>query len=140
MAPVAIAEDTLGSIRIPAGMCGICGLRPTYGRYPDDGIMPLTTNKFDQVGPLARTVEDLALFDSAITGDMSPLAVIDLKGVRIGIADFFLAQRNHSLVELERLLVQLQLAFTDDDVTGCRYAIVEHDDDWALREEVKLHR
>ncbi len=102
MAPVAIAEDTLGSIRIPAGMCGICGLRPTYGRYPDDGIMPLTTNKFDQVGPLARTVEDLALFDSAITGDMSPLAVIDLKGVRIGIADFFLADLDP---EVERVTI-----------------------------------
>lgn len=100
MAPLAIAEDTLGSIRIPSAMCGICGLRPTYGRYPDDGIMPLTTNKFDQVGPLARTVEDLALFDSAITGDMSPLAAIDLKGVRIGIADFFLADLDS---EVERV-------------------------------------
>ncbi|PYP49463.1 MAG: hypothetical protein DMD45_14435 [Gemmatimonadetes bacterium] len=100
MAPLAIAEDTLGSIRIPSAMCGICGLRPTFGRYPDDGIMPLTTNKFDQVGPLARSVEDLALFDSVITGDMSPLAATDLKGVRIGIADFFLADLDS---EVERV-------------------------------------
>ena len=100
MAPLAIAEDTLGSIRIPSAMCGICGLRPTYGRYPDDGIMPLTDNKFDQVGPLARTVEDLALFDSAVTGDMSPLPAVDLKGVRIGIADFFLADLD---TEVERV-------------------------------------
>lgn len=91
MAPLAIAEDTLGSIRIPATMCGICGLRPTYGRYPDDGIMPLTTSGFDQVGPLARTVEDLALFDSVVSGDSSMLPVVDLRDVRIGVADFFFA-------------------------------------------------
>lgn len=91
MAPLAIAEDTLGSIRIPSTMCGICGLRPTYGRYPDDGIMPLAASRFDQVGPLARSVEDLALFDSVVTSDMAPLHAVDLKGVRIGVADFFLA-------------------------------------------------
>jgi mandelamide amidase len=91
MAPLAIAEDTLGSIRIPATMCGICGLRPTAGRYPGDGIMPLTTSGFDQVGPLARTVEDLALFDAVVSGDGSPLPVVDLQGVRIGVADYFFA-------------------------------------------------
>jgi len=91
IAPLAIAEDTLGSIRIPSTLCGIAGFRPTFGRYPDDGIMPLTENKFDQVGPVARSVEDLALFDAAITGDTSPLAAVDLAGVRIGVPDFFLS-------------------------------------------------
>ena len=65
IAPLAIAEDTLGSIRVPASMCGLAGLRPSFGRYPDDRIMPLTVNKFDQVGPLARSVADLLLFDTA---------------------------------------------------------------------------
>jgi len=102
MAPLAIAEDTLGSIRIPSAMCGICGLRPTYGRYPDDGIMPLTTSGFDQVGPLARTVEDLALFDSVVSGDGSPLPVVDLKGVRIGIADFFFADLDSEVERVAR--------------------------------------
>ena len=100
MAPLSIAEDTLGSIRIPATMCGICGLRPTYGRYPGDGIMPLSTSGFDQVGPLARTVEDLALFDAVVSGDSSALPVVDLKGVRIGIADFFFADLDS---EVERV-------------------------------------
>jgi mandelamide amidase len=100
MAPLAIAEDTQGSIRIPSTMCGICGFRPTYGRYSDVGIMPLTDNKFDQVGPLARTVEDLALFDAVITGDMAPLARIELKGIRIGVADFFFADLDS---EVERV-------------------------------------
>jgi mandelamide amidase len=91
MAPLAIAEDTLGSIRIPSTMCGLAGFRPTYGRYPDDGIMPLSSSQFDQVGPLARSVEDLALFDAAITGDAAPLAAIDLKNIRIGVADYFVS-------------------------------------------------
>jgi Asp-tRNA(Asn)/Glu-tRNA(Gln) amidotransferase A subunit family amidase len=86
MAPLAVAEDTLGSIRVPATMCGLAGLRPSFGRYPGDGIMPLTDAKFDQAGPLARSVADLALFDAAVTGDHAPLTATPLKGVRIGIA------------------------------------------------------
>jgi mandelamide amidase len=86
MAPLAVAEDTWGSIRVPASMCGVAGLRPSFGRYPDDGIMPLTDAKFDQVGPLARCVADLALFDAVVTGDRAPLPATRLKGVRIGIA------------------------------------------------------
>ncbi|UCH46422.1 MAG: amidase [Betaproteobacteria bacterium] len=92
MAPIAIAEDTLGSIRVPATMCGLAGLRPSYGRYSGDGVMPLTMNKFDQIGPLARSVKDLALFDSVVTGDGSPLEETPLKDVRIGISpEYFLS-------------------------------------------------
>lgn len=42
MAPLGIAEDTQGSIRVPAALCGICGFRPTTHRYPNDGVMPIT--------------------------------------------------------------------------------------------------
>jgi indoleacetamide hydrolase len=85
IAPLAIAEDTLGSVRVPASMCGLAGLRPTFGRYPDDGIMPLTVNKFDQVGPLARSVADLLLFDSVLSGERGQVTATPLMGVRIGI-------------------------------------------------------
>jgi indoleacetamide hydrolase len=85
MAPLAIAEDTGGSIRNPAAWCGITGLRPTYGRYPNGGIMPLTEDKFDQVGAVARTVGDLVLFDTVLTGDVSPLAARSLRGARLGV-------------------------------------------------------
>ena len=91
IAPLAIAEDTLGSIRVPASCCGLAGLRPSYGRYSDRGIMALTADKFDQVGPVARSVADLLLFDSVVTGDNSPATPTPLKGVRIGLADHFLA-------------------------------------------------
>jgi Asp-tRNA(Asn)/Glu-tRNA(Gln) amidotransferase A subunit family amidase len=86
MAPLAVAEDTWGSIRVPASMCGLAGLRPSFGRYPNDGVMPLSEAKFDQVGPLARCVADLALFDAVVSGERAPLQPTPLKGARIGIA------------------------------------------------------
>ena len=85
MAPLGVAEDTQGSIRVPAALCGIAGFRPTTGRYPNDGCAPITS-LFDQIGPHARHVADLALFDAVVTGDHSPLMVPELEGLRLGIA------------------------------------------------------
>ena len=85
MAPLGVAEDTQGSIRVPAALCGIAGFRPTTGRYPNDGCAPIT-RLFDQIGPHARHVIDLALFDAVMTGDHSPLLVPELEGLRLGIA------------------------------------------------------
>jgi indoleacetamide hydrolase len=84
MAPLGIAEDTEGSIRVPAAMCGIAGFRPTTGRYPTTGVVPIS-ELFDQVGPHARTVADLALFDSAVTGDWRAIAARSLKGMKLGV-------------------------------------------------------
>jgi indoleacetamide hydrolase len=86
IAPLAIGEDTFGSIRVPATCCGLAGLRPTFSRYPDQGIMALTDNKFDQVGPLARAVADLILFDRVATGDETTPTATPLRGVRIGLS------------------------------------------------------
>ena len=91
MAPLGLAEDTQGSIRVPAALCGITGFRPTTGRYPSDGCAPISS-LFDQIGPHARNVADLALFDTVMTGDASPLDVPGLAGLRLGIArDYFFA-------------------------------------------------
>ena len=89
MAPLAVAEDTFGSIRVPASFCGIVGLRPTVGRYPGAGVMPITP-RWDTGGPLARTVADLILFDSVLMDDKSVVAPQPLRGLRIGVADYFL--------------------------------------------------
>lgn len=62
-----IAEDTGGSIRQPASFCGIAGLRPSYGRNSRYGIMPMASS-LDTVGPMAKTVEDLAIIMEAIAG------------------------------------------------------------------------
>src|SRR5580658_9663828 len=82
MAPLGVAEDTEGSIRVPAAMCGICGFRPTTGRYSTKGCVPISP-LFDQVGPHARTVEDLLLFDSAVTQDRQALTAAALKGAAL---------------------------------------------------------
>ena len=64
----AIAEDTGGSIRQPAALCGISGLRPTYGRNSRSGIMPMASS-LDTVGPMAKSVEDLALLMEIMAGE-----------------------------------------------------------------------
>jgi indoleacetamide hydrolase len=84
MAPLGVAEDTEGSIRVPAALCGIMGLRPSTGRYSTRGCVPITA-LFDQVGPHARTVADLALFDSVVAHDWRPLRPTPLRGVRLGV-------------------------------------------------------
>lgn len=62
-----IGTDSLGSILEPADRCGIVGLRPTFGRVPVKGGMPLTPS-LERIGPLCRTVEDTALVLAAING------------------------------------------------------------------------
>jgi aspartyl-tRNA(Asn)/glutamyl-tRNA(Gln) amidotransferase subunit A len=67
LAPAAIGSDTGGSIRIPAGLCGITGFKPTYGVVSLAGVFPLAPT-LDSVGPLTRSVEDSALLLSAMAG------------------------------------------------------------------------
>lgn len=67
MVYAAIGTDTGGSIRIPAALCGVVGLKPTFGRASLFGCAPLAWS-LDHVGPLARTVEDAALVLAAIAG------------------------------------------------------------------------
>jgi aspartyl-tRNA(Asn)/glutamyl-tRNA(Gln) amidotransferase subunit A len=72
--PVALGTDTGGSIRIPASMCGVTGLKPTHGAVALDGVMPLAPS-LDTVGPLAATVEDTAVIHSILTGGKPPVDV-----------------------------------------------------------------
>ncbi len=84
LAPLGVAEDTEGSIRVPAAFCGLAGFRPTTGRYSTQGCVPISP-LFDQVGPHARTVADLALFDSVAADDWRKLESTALAGVRLGV-------------------------------------------------------
>ncbi len=97
---VTIGSDTGGSIRIPAALCGVCGLKPTYGRVSRYGAYPLAWS-MDHVGPLANGVRDLAIAMNVLSGfdprdrSSANVAVPDycaaltgqLDGVRLGIPD-----------------------------------------------------
>ena len=67
LVPVALGSDTNGSIRVPSSLCGIFGLKPTYGRLSRAGTFPFVAS-LDHVGPLARSVTDLALAYDAMQG------------------------------------------------------------------------
>jgi Asp-tRNA(Asn)/Glu-tRNA(Gln) amidotransferase A subunit family amidase len=84
IAPAGLGSDTGGSVRIPASLCGIAGLRPTVRRYAGAGVVPLSHTR-DTIGPMARTAADVALLDAVITGT-SAAAPVPLAGLRLGLA------------------------------------------------------
>ncbi|MGB7097778.1 MAG: indoleacetamide hydrolase [Xanthobacteraceae bacterium] len=84
IAPGGIGTDTGGSVRIPAALCGIVGLRPTTGRWSQAGVVPISHTR-DTPGPMTRSVADCALLDGVVTGGPIEAAPAQLKGVRIGV-------------------------------------------------------
>jgi indoleacetamide hydrolase len=64
--PAALGGDTVGSIRVPASLCGVVGFKPTTGRWSRDGVAPIS-HTLDTTGVLARTVEDCAFIDQIVT-------------------------------------------------------------------------
>ena len=125
LAPAALGSDTGGSIRIPASLCGITGLKPTYGRVSRAGVLPLAWS-MDHVGPMTRTVGDAALLLRVMAGydpaDASTsvlpvpdyLAALtgDVKGLRIGmLRAFFLESATPQVrAAVERAAATLQNA------------------------------
>jgi aspartyl-tRNA(Asn)/glutamyl-tRNA(Gln) amidotransferase subunit A len=133
----ALGSDTGGSIRQPAGFCGVVGMKPTYGRVSRYGLIAFASS-LDQIGPFARTVEDAAIILSTIAGhdplDSTSLNVPvpnycaaltgDLKGVRLGVpAEYFVegmqpeveAAVRAAIAEMERLgaiIVPISLPYT----------------------------
>jgi aspartyl-tRNA(Asn)/glutamyl-tRNA(Gln) amidotransferase subunit A len=96
LAPWALGSDTGGSIKQPAALCGIVGLRPTYGTVSRYGVVAFASS-LDQIGPLTRTVRDCAFLYSVIAGrdprdattvDVPPVEIPerdDLRGLTIGV-------------------------------------------------------
>ncbi len=80
--PVALGTDTAGSVRIPAALCGCVGFRPTVGRYPADGVVPVSRTR-DTVGLLSHDVADAMLIDGVITGMRT--SRLELAGRRLGV-------------------------------------------------------
>lgn len=85
--PAAMGGDSVGSIRVPASLCGVVGFKPTTGRWPRNAVAPIS-HTLDAPGVLARHVEDCALIDLIVTGETAttPASPSDLKGVRFAYA------------------------------------------------------
>jgi indoleacetamide hydrolase len=82
--PAALGGDTVGSIRVPASLCGVVGYKPTPGRWPNEGVAPIS-HTLDTTGVLARNVEDCGLVDAVLTkGPVpAPTEVGGLKGTTL---------------------------------------------------------
>ena len=133
----AIGTDTGGSIRHPAAVCGIVGMKATYGRVSNYGVLPLAPS-MDHVGPMTRSVRDNALMLQAMAGhdpkdttsaaqpvpDFAGLIGKSLKGLRVGIPERYIASVPHAaevLAAFERakdVLRSLGAVLREIDVDG----------------------
>jgi indoleacetamide hydrolase len=84
LAPGGIGSDTGGSVRVPAALCGLVGLRPTTGRWSQTGIVPISHTR-DTAGPMTRSVADCVLIDGIVTGGPLEIAQAPLKDQRMGV-------------------------------------------------------
>jgi aspartyl-tRNA(Asn)/glutamyl-tRNA(Gln) amidotransferase subunit A len=141
LVPVALGSDTGGSIRQPAALTGVVGLKPTYGRVSRYGLIALASS-LDQIGPFARTVHDAAAALSIMAGldecdattaseqvpDFAGALTGNVRGLRIGVPRAFittgvdapvLAAFDGALDELRRAGVEL----VDIDLPHAKYAV-----------------
>ena len=149
LAPWAVGTDTGGSVRLPASWCGITGLKTTIGRVSTHGVLPLSPT-LDTPGPMARSVEDVALLYAAMQGadPLDPLtrglAYVDplptlkrgVRGLRLArmpeverqyASTEVLAAYDRSLAEFERLgaeIVTVKLPFLFADVASFNLRIM----------------
>ena len=143
LAPAALASDTGGSIRQPAAFCGVTGFKPTYGRVSRYGCTAFASS-LDQVGPIARSVEDAAAVYQVIAGadphdsttSARPVdagrpevrAARDLKGLKLGLPkEYFVAGLDPEIEKLTRAAIEqcraLGAEIVDVDLPHSKYGI-----------------
>lgn len=153
----AMGSDTGGSIRIPASLCGVVGLKPTYGRISRAGILPLSWS-LDHAGPMARTVTDVAHLLQAIAGPdpSDPSAAVraipdylsslqgSIKGLRVGVPrNYFFEAADPDVIRAVRTAIAtldgLGAEVHAIELPTCSYASAAS---WAIAytESFSLHR
>lgn len=144
---VSIGSDTGGSIRQPAALCGVVGLKPTYGRVSRFGLVAFASS-LDQIGPLTKDVKDCALLMNVISGydtkdstsvnirvpDYTSSLTCDIKGIVAGIPDEYFVSGIDSEVEtavreaingLEKLGIKLErISLPHTDFAIAAYYII----------------
>lgn len=107
MALGALGTDTGGSMRIPPALNGVPALRPTWGRYSAEGVIPIAETR-DTVGPMALSMADLALLDAVVTDDFA-LPAVRLEQLRFGIpAEFWENMDEDTAAVMEQTLAVLR--------------------------------
>jgi aspartyl-tRNA(Asn)/glutamyl-tRNA(Gln) amidotransferase subunit A len=135
--PLSLGSDTNGSIRVPASLCGLFGLKPTFGRLSRLGTFPFV-HDLDHVGPLARSVDDLALSYDAMQGfdeedpaqSRRPLEAVSGRlergsaGLRIAIADgYFTGEADvRDMMEVAAQALGISRRITIPDAAAARAA------------------
>ncbi|HXF82942.1 MAG TPA: Asp-tRNA(Asn)/Glu-tRNA(Gln) amidotransferase subunit GatA [bacterium] len=139
--PLALGSDTGGSIRQPAGFCGIVGVKPTYGRVSRYGLVAFASS-LDQIGPLARTVADAALLLEVVAGcDPADATSVDtpvppyrqaleegVRGLRVGVVreafgDGLAPEVRDAVQTAARVLAEAGAALTDVSLPTIPYAL-----------------
>jgi aspartyl-tRNA(Asn)/glutamyl-tRNA(Gln) amidotransferase subunit A len=105
-----LGTDTRGSIRIPAALCGVSGLKPTLGNVPTHGVIPLSST-MDHVGPMARTVEDLVAIMAVIAPSRPnrdlKAAERRTKRLTLGVCDYYFENIQAPVEEAVRKAIRL---------------------------------
>ena len=141
MAPVSLGSDTGGSIRQPAAMCGIVGLKPTYGRVSRYGLLAFGSS-LDQIGPFSHTARDAAITLGVIAGvdradatsashavdDYEAALTGDIRGLRVGVPSRLLGEGVHpdvwrAVTSALDVLRARGAVTTDIDLPHAKYAI-----------------
>jgi aspartyl-tRNA(Asn)/glutamyl-tRNA(Gln) amidotransferase subunit A len=141
MVPLALGSDTGGSVRQPASLCGVVGIRPSYGRVSRYGLVAYASS-LDQIGTLARDVRDVAMLLGVIAGhdprdstsarepvpDYVQALVPDLHGVSVGVPTEYLGQGvqpevEEAVREAIAQLVELGAAVREVDLPHTDYAL-----------------
>lgn len=122
-AMLALGTDTAGSVRVPASFTGMVGLKTTFGRWSNDGIVPLSSS-LDTPGILARSVQDVAYAFAAIDPHAATIRPRELLGLRIGVPDrFFLDGVDPEIAALFQkqlqVLEQAGAVLVSLDTPGC---------------------